>query len=182
MIRKSAIARLFASFAAVGFCLPQSLLAAAHPGPSTADVTLTAGGVLQGQVIDRQGAPLAMMPVALRDRDRQITGTATDEYGRFAVGSLRGGVYQIVAGGGYATYRLWSPGTAPPSAEQTALVVAGQDVVRGQWGGGSCRRCCPGWGVVTFWMSNPWIVAGIAATAIAIPVAINNSEDTPTSP
>jgi len=182
MKRKGVIARLFVSFAAAGFCLPQSCLAAADSRPSTVDVTLTAGGVLQGQVIDRQGAPLAKIPVALRDRDRQISGAVTDEYGRFAVGSLRGGVYQIVAGGGYATYRLWSPGTAPPSAEQTALLVVGQDVVRGQRCGRSCRRCWPGWGVLTFWMSNPWIVAGIAATAISVPVAINNSHDTPTSP
>jgi len=182
MIRTSVVARVFVSVAAVGFCFPQPLLAAANLPPCTADVTLTAGGVLQGQVIDCQGAPLAKIPVSLRDRDRQSSGTVTDQYGRFAVGNLRGGVYQIVAGGGYASYRLWSPGTAPPSAEQTALLVASQDVVRGQWCGRSGRRCCPGWGAVTFWMSNPWIVAGIAATAISIPVAINNSEDTPTSP
>lgn len=162
------------SLAVVGFCFPQPLSAAgAVPDqrPVVIDVALMDGGVLLGQVVDPQGASLKGVPVSLRDRDREVAAAKTNDGGFFAVRGLRGGVYQIVAAEGHGAYRLWTPGTAPPSSQQGALVVAGRQTVRGQFGGGALR----------FWLANPWVIAGIVATAVAVPVAIHNAQR-PSSP
>ena len=54
------------------------------------------------------------------------------------------------------------PNTAPPAAQSAALLVSGSDVVRGQNGG------------LVYWLTNPWVLAGLIAAAIAIPIALNN--------
>jgi hypothetical protein len=160
--------------AAAGMCMPQALMAAetAARQPITADVALTEGGVLLGQVVDTEGAARAEVPVAILAGGRELALAKTDGSGYFAFRGLRGGVYQLVAAEGHGLYRVWSPGTAPPSAQQGALVVAGQDMVRGNWGpvGESV-----GW--TKFWLSNPWVIGAIVTTAVVIPVALHNAED-----
>ena len=47
-------------------------------------------------------------------------------------------------------------------------VVAGSDTVRAQYDACSKIKRC---------LSNPWVIAGIIATAVAVPVAIHNAED-----
>ena len=169
------IRRMLVSLAVLGFCLPQSVLAAGVAADQTSavvDVALADGGVLLGQVVDPQGMSLERVPVLLRDRDRETATTKTDASGYFAIRGLRGGVYQVVAPNGHGTFRLWAPGTAPPLSQQGALVVTGRETVRGQ---------LPGFGALTFWLSNPWVVAGVVATAVAVQVAIHNAER-PSSP
>lgn len=163
---------LLVTMAVAGFCLPQPLLAseaAPQRAQTATDVALTEGGTLIGQVFDAQGAPLARVTVVLQGQDQQVLSVQTDQSGRFSVQGLRGGVYVISSAKGYGTYRLWAPGTAPPLAQKGALVVAGQQTVRGQFG------------PLPFWLSNPWVIAGIVATAVAVPVAIHNA-DRPSSP
>ena len=167
------ITGVLVALAVCGLCLPQPLLAAgatAKRAPIVSDVALANGGVLIGQVVNPQGHSIAKVPVSLRDEQREIAKTETDKNGYFAVRGLRGGVYQIVAAEGQGTYRIWTPGSSPPSAQKGALVVAGSETVRGQLGG-----------PLSFWLSNPWVVAGVVATAATVPVAIHNS-DRPTSP
>ena len=161
------------SLAAVGFCLPQPLMAAAaaQPVPDAVDVALGDGGLLVGRIVDAQGVPLANVTVSLQSQDREIAATKTNPSGDFAFRGVRGGVYQVVAGQSHRSYRLWAPGTAPPSSHAGALLVAGGQTVRGQF--------VPG--ALGFWLSNPWIVAGLVATAAAVPVAIHNADD-PSSP
>ncbi len=182
MRRMGIVRRVLVSLAVVGVCLPNAVLAAgvgADGTPAAVDVALTGGGVLLGKVIDPQGAAVAKVPVSLREQDREIATAVTDDQGYFTVGNLRGGVYQIVAAEGHGTYRLWAPGTAPPTAQQGALVMAGQNLVRGQCYTGGCAPCG---GALGFWLCNPWVIAGIVATAVTVPVVIHNTKDGPASP
>ena len=163
--------------AVVGFCLPQPLLAAGQTdrSPTVADVTLQKGpqgNVLLGRVLDQQGALQAGLPVALYGSGQKLAEAKTDGKGFFAFSNLRGGVYQVTAGEESVTaFRAWTPGTAPPAAQPGALVVTGQDLVRGQH-----YPIRHGLGRLQFWLSHPCVIAGIIATAVIIPVAINNCD------
>ena len=163
--------------AVIGFCLPQPLLAAgqADQSPTIADVTLQKGpqgNVLIGHVLDQQGVPQAGLPVALLGSGQKLAEARTDAQGLFAFRNLRGGVYQVAVGKSVVAFRAWMPGTAPPAAQPAALVVTGQDLVRGQ-----CYPFRHGWGRLQFWLSHPAVVAGIIATSVAVPVAIYNDDD-----
>jgi hypothetical protein len=155
------------SLAAIGFLLPQPLVAGS-PAPKSAvvDVALRDGGVLIGQVVNEQGAAQANVPVSLRYQDRDLAAAKTTKEGYFAFKGVRGGVYQLVAAKGHGVYRVWSPGTAPPAAQEGAMVVSDDTVVRGQQSCGGFRS----------FICNPLVIAGIVATAIAVPVAIHNSQ------
>ncbi|NLY02385.1 MAG: carboxypeptidase regulatory-like domain-containing protein [Rhodopirellula sp.] len=148
--------------ATVGLCLPQCVVAAAGgPSPTVVDVRLSEGGILVGQVVDTAGGPQNAVPVVLRSGQQDLGAAKTDANGYFAFSGIRGGIYHLQASQGRGTFRVWAPGTAPPSAQQGALVVDGEDAVRSQ------LKCC---------LVNPWLLAGIVAAAVAIPVAIHNSD------
>lgn len=174
------------SLACLGMLIPTPLLHSAlaasgnEPGDPAAavpaDVALADGGRLLGQAVDATGRPLSETSVAVTQADREVAATQADAQGRFAVTGLRGGIYRVTAGQAEGVYRLWAPGTAPPSAQPAALVVAGDgQQVLGQSGPLGYWLCC-----------NPWIVAGLVAAAIAIPVAIHNHQidrnEAPVSP
>ena len=150
------------ALSAVGLLTPHTVLAAPVGPIAVTDVQLRDGGVLVGQLVDAQGTPVQGMPVSLRQNDRELAATLTDESGYYTISGLKGGIYHVASSNGSAAYRLWSPGTAPPAAQQGALMVVGDEVVRGQFGM---------WGFLT----NPWVVAGLIATAIAVPIAISNN-------
>jgi hypothetical protein len=153
--------------AVLGFCLPQPLWAAVSTGqsPAVLDVKLHAspnGNLLFGQVQDPQGAAKANVPVDLYQGGQKLAETRTDQNGYFRFTNLRGGVYQVATAGGAAAYRVWTAQTAPPSAQPGALIIADEDLVRGQ----SC------FGRLKFWLSHPLVIAGVVATAVAVPVAL----------
>ncbi|MEX0679144.1 MAG: carboxypeptidase-like regulatory domain-containing protein [Pirellulales bacterium] len=161
--------------AALGTLMPQAAFAAPPPGPVSGpnapqpslvlDVALDDGGILRGQVVDSQGTLLPRIPVDVRQQRQHIATTLTDSNGRFEFGGLSGGVYQIETAQSYATCRLWSPRTAPPTAQQAAMIVAGGNVVRGQWGQfmRPSRR-----------MVYALVAVTMISAAIAIPIALNN--------
>ena len=116
------------ALAVLGLCLPQVAFAANVAGnqqPVVIDVAMADGGVLFGQVVDPQGQPMAGTSVALWSQGKEIATATTDASGYFAVKQLGGGVYQIAASEGCGSFRVWSPGTAPPTAQKGALIVAG---------------------------------------------------------
>ena len=123
-------------------CLPACCLAAdaaqptnpAPPVPEVLDVALARGGLLNGQVVDAQGAAMKAVPVSVWFENRHVATTVSDENGRFGVNGLRGGVHQVSAGQGSGVYRLWTAEAAPPTAKAGEVVVPGQTVVRGQNG------------------------------------------------
>lgn len=137
--------------------------AVAHPTAAVSDIALQDNGLLQGQVLDMQGAPVKGVPVAVVQQDKLIAAAKTDTNGRFAIAGLSGGVFQVVTAKGGAAYRLWAPNTAPPAAQAGALIVNGDTVVRGGMNGG-----------VLGFLSNPWVLGGIVATAIVLPIVLDD--------
>ena len=155
-----------AAIACLGMLVPPSALAG-QPANLANDVALRPGGLLVGQVVDAQGAIQAAKVVSIQYGDREVARTATDQNGVFAAQGLRGGQYQIVTDNGLSVCRLWAPETAPPSANEAAIVVTGQEVVRGNMGGDWLN-----------WVRNhPYITAGIVAAAIAVPLAVAADDD-----
>lgn len=164
------------ALALLGICVPKPLLAAGQAGtdPAVRDVTLWQGGTLIGQVQNAQGVAKAGVPVAVYSGKDQVAAVKTDANGYFTVTGLRGGLYQVASTDGVATYRLWAANTAPPSAQPGAILVADQDLVRGQLG---CGRL----GMI---LTHPLVIGGAVAAAIAVPIAIaaNDDDETPGSP
>jgi len=156
-------------------CLPQVVFAAT-PGPAqsgiVSDVQLHEGNVLIGQLVSPESAPAVDAQVSLHSGDQLLATTKTDAKGLFAFRGLQNGVYQVVAPNGQGAYRVWSQGTAPPAAQPGALIVSGNDTVRGQYAMRGLRN----------FLANPLVIAGIVAAAVAIPVAIHNSDRGPSSP
>lgn len=156
------IRSVFVSLATLGMCVPTVAFAAdPAPQPVVSDIALANGGTLQGRLIDLQGGNVANVPVSLRTQDRIVATTTTESDGRFSVEGLNGGVYQVAAGQGQGVYRLWTDGTAPPAAQSGAVVYT--------------QNTTSGGGLKSF-LANPLVIAGIVATAIAVPVAIANSQ------
>jgi hypothetical protein len=133
------------------------------------DVSLQDHGVFSGTVLDKSGAPRASVPVAVSRQSQVVARTETDASGRFTVQGLTGGVYEVRTPVGSGVYRLWAPRTAPPAAHSIATVTSDQAVVRAQMGlqnGGSALS----------WLANPWVLAGVVAAAIAIPLALDDDD------
>jgi hypothetical protein len=148
--------------ATIGMCLPQVAIAAAPtatpPTPAVVDIAMADGGVLHGQVVDLQSRSVSGVPISVRAQDKEVARTTTANDGRFTVQGLRGGrVYQVAAGEGQGVYRLWTAKAAPPSAQSNAIVYTQN--------GGTMKML----------LANPIVIAGVVATAIAVPVALANS-------
>ncbi len=181
--KKTSYAPRFAIWMAMASIVfqPQSLLAEpltnANPEPPrVADVALQNNGVLHGQLLDRQGKQLPITKVQLTNGNEAWT-IYTNEQGHFHVEGLVGSTYQVHAAGQTQVVRLWAAGTAPPSAASGLLFIQDNSVVLGQHCGspvcGSAVRAAK------HPLSNPFILGGLVATAIAVPVAIHNSDDDP---
>ena len=169
------LARVAAGLAAVGLCIPQVALAATptnHRTPLVSDVQLREGGVLLGPLVTPQNIGVAEAQVALSSGEQQLAVGKTDQHGYFAFAGLRNGLYQVTAADGYGTYRVWTATTAPPAAQPGVLIVGSQGTVRGQYGMRRMRDL----------LANPWVVAGIVATAVAVPVAVSNADTEPATP
>ncbi|TWT66742.1 hypothetical protein Pla123a_46300 [Posidoniimonas polymericola] len=154
--------------AMVGLLLPPPAQAADAPVGAPSDIALRDGGVFVGQYVDAQGNALAGADVSVVVGGKAVAAAKTDKHGVFAVKGLEKGQYDIVAMGRKATFRCWDGKTAPPNARNGALIVTGDEVVNGQ---------------LRNMLANPWIVGGIVAAAVAIPVAIHNADNgSPASP
>ena len=178
----------FAAWVAVAVLVFQPQLVWAEPTPSAGelpmrvvDVALGHNGVLFGQLLDRQSRQLPITQIHLTNGVREWT-TYTDEQGYFRVEGLVGSTYQVQAAGQVQIVRAWAQGTAPPQAVEGLLLIHDNSVVLGQHCGspvcGSmiCAAKHP--------LSNPFILGGLVAAAVAIPVAIHNSDgnDDPAEP
>jgi hypothetical protein len=133
--------------------------------PAVVDVALHEAGKLHGVVVDAQGLPMSGTDVAVVQSGKIVARSVTDASGKFVTGDLRGGVYQIAAGMGVTTVRVWEATTAPPIARPAAMVVGSPAVVRGQ------RK----FGSLVF--SDAIVLGAVVAAAIAIPIIISNSGD-----
>ena len=163
------IEHVIVCLAVVGVCSPQLALAADPNQPTITDVRLHEGGILYGQVLSSENTAISGADVVLRAGGRDLAVVKSDKEGRFSFVGLQNGVYQIRAINGERTYRVWTAEAAPPAAQPQVTLVTG--TVRGQQGMMAFRNL----------MANPFVVAGIIATAVAIPVAIHNAKK-PASP
>jgi hypothetical protein len=187
MAYRTALKSLCVGLSCVGLILPTSVLEAAPPLavpvrrdvrghaplPSqrlAGDVSLDSAGYLHGLVVDGHGVPVADQAVVLGQTGRQFAHVRTGAAGRFRVGPVRGGTYLLSSGGHGRLVRAWAPHTAPPAAAKTVLVVAGDEVVRGQMP------------LEEFFASDAVIVCGLVAAMIAVPIAVSTSKSKPRSP
>lgn len=148
------------TLACAGFLAGQTVQAAS---PIIRDVALQPGGVLNGQVLNEQAVAQGQAKIAVVHKGKPLTVTETDSAGRFVLAGLEPGVYELHLAQGGGAYRVWAPRTAPPAAEQAVLLVQDSRVVLNQGG----RHFG--------WLANPWVLAGIVAAAIAIPLALSDS-------
>lgn len=134
-------------------------------GHTVRDIALAAGNIMKGQVVDAQGNACRDVPVRLvkmGENTGEILSLTTDAEGRFEFAAVGGGVYLLETPGAVSIYRAWVPNTAPPSASHSALLVQGNQAVRGNLGAVSPL----GWALFAI---------GVAA-AIAIPVALDDDD------
>ena len=111
--------------------------------------------------------------VSRRSRTAKTVAFAqTDQAGQFALANMSGGVYELQTPASSGVYRLWAPRTAPPAAEEGVLLVTGDGVQLGQKG--YCDEKSPS---AFGFLANPWVLAGIVAAAIAIPLAVSSNDD-----
>ncbi|HUG68487.1 MAG TPA: carboxypeptidase-like regulatory domain-containing protein [Pirellulaceae bacterium] len=148
--------------ACAGLLAGQTVQAAS---PVLRDVALQPGGVLNGQVLNEQAVAQGQAKVAVVHKGKPLTVTETDQEGRFVLTGLEPGIYELHLAEGGGAYRVWAPRTAPPAAEQGVLLVQDSRIVRGRHNGGHFG-----------WLANPWVLAGIVAAAIAIPLALSNND------
>ena len=130
------------------------------------DIALKDHGVFTGTVLDEQGTARAAIPVTVSRQGKVVARTETNAAGQFIVRDLSGGLYEVQTPAGSGVYRLWSPRTAPPAALAAATVMPNGSVVRAQLGGGGALG----------WLANPWVLAGVVAAAIAIPLALDDDD------
>ena len=159
--------------ALAGMCAPQMAFAAtpqATPTTVVTDVRLHESGALLGQVVSPENIPLAGAKVTLLSGGKPLAVAQTNQGGCFAFPGVKNGVYELASLKGHSAYRVWTPQTAPPSAHVAALVVDGDETVRGQ------NQFGRGFQGFRNLMANPWFVAAVIAAAVAIPVAIHNSK------
>ena len=144
---------------------PSPITRPRHANFVSYDVQLDATGKLGGKLTDRGGAALTRAPVVLYQGRNQVAQTRTDQHGRFKFEKLRGGAYQLYTVGRQAMVRTWTPGTAPPGAGKSLLIVADYGAVRGQYDMGDVLSS----GVI------PIIV--VTSAAIAIPIIVNSNRN-----
>lgn len=180
MKRANTFGRFAVWLAILGFCLPavpaysEDIAVPVRMGTVIADVALAPGGVLVGHVVDAQGNPTSATLVTILRGNREVARTTTDANGSYTIQGLQGGIYHVIAGQGVQMCRLWVDRTAPPSARHGLLVVSNPTAVLAQWGPGSTGTFLEN---AKYAMTNPFVVAGVVAAAVAIPVAIHNSKD-----
>ena len=98
----------------------------------------------------------------------------TNGRGQFAYKGVRDGVCIVQAGEQVTLARVWAKHTAPPRVQSGLLMVADRDVVRGQIGPNATANAIAG--RTKRFFANPVALAATIGAAVAIPVAIHNSD------
>lgn len=131
------------------------------------DVSLSREGIFSGKVVNAQGRPIAKAEITFCQSNKVITKVSTYDQGDFYVSGLPPGVYQLfVSPNQVVTVRVWDGQTAPPSARSELLVVVDDLTVRGQRRIGELLP-----------LESTVVVGAMVAAAIAIPIAVANSND-----
>jgi hypothetical protein len=129
------------------------------------DVALHSGGRLEGRVVNADGQPTATQVVVYDQHGKEAGSATSDADGVFVVQGLRAGAYHVATSAAALPCRCWADRTAPPSAVDRVLLVQDPAVLRGQ------RP------FHDFLFSPPVLIGVLIAAAIAIPIAVHNSQD-----
>ena len=143
--------------------MQSSLKQASH---RTIDVKVDRGRLI-GQVLSITGQPEAGKEVQLRANEVLVANGKTDARGRFAVPVKKTGVFRLDVCDQRFQIRAWQAEIAPPTAGEGLLVVSQGDSVRGQASAS----------MLVSWLSNPLVLGLVAASAIAIPIAVDEAND-----
>ena len=157
--------RVSCLFVASSVSLFQLDAASAQPIPAIApaiDVELNRDGLLTGRVVDARGQPIADGEVTVLGREAIVSHVKTDHEGHFRVPNMQAGMFRLVSRKVVQVCRVWSPGTAPPAAQQSALLIASSEVTAGQ--------VAP----LGYWLANPNVLGGIATIGIVTPIVVHN--------
>ena len=111
---------------------------AAGPAPTVPNIKLTDAGVLKGRVADGTGRPMAEQAVTLVKSGKAVATATTQADGTFAVAKVVPGTYVLSVDNKAAEVRVWDALAAPPKSMNEALLLAGDESVRGQYGPGAC--------------------------------------------
>jgi len=111
------------------------------------DIALTTDNVLQGQLVDRQGAPKVNTKVQLNAGTEVLAEGVSDQQGVFRIAVQRGGVYTLSDGEASAMVRVWTHEAAPPSAQPAVLMVSDPELTRGALGRGGIDTII-GWAAI----------------------------------
>ena len=167
-------AHLLGIIATVVGIFSNSLATATQPPgglPQAIDITLNRNGLLTGRIVDPRGQAIAHTDVVLIANEEVLSLVTSDATGYFRVPNMRPGTYRLASNHAVQICRVWAPGTAPPAAKQSALLVANKEVTAGQ--------VAP----LKYWLANPSVMLGIAAIAIVVPIVVFNiSQDRQASP
>ncbi len=96
------------------------------------DLALGAGGVLRGQVMNKNGLPDGDATISVIRDGETVATVKADKEGSFRVLGISGGVYAVSSGKATGVVRVWTHQTAPPAASQAVLLVPSDLTVRGQ--------------------------------------------------
>ncbi|WP_373650494.1 MULTISPECIES: carboxypeptidase-like regulatory domain-containing protein [unclassified Schlesneria] len=166
------------SLAAFGMMVPQTRLLADTPAAKAPvakagkvnrvpDLVLTAGGTMTGRVCDHSGKVIEGAKVVLKQNNKEIAQTVTNNEGTYSFKNLKSGIYQVGSGNTDGVFRVWSEKTAPPSAKEHALLVMGENGARGQFGAVD----------PTLVLLTGGVIAAVVLSAIAVS-EINSVKDT----
>jgi len=158
------------SLACVAWLLPVREVAAIPPATGVGasggmvDVRLDQRGAVCGRLLDVAGRPLADRPVILQHTEGASRAAQSDAGGGFVLQHVSAGVHRLTAGDQTLNCRVWTHAAAPPSATDQLTLVAEHSIVRGQQ---------PFSAIFT----NPLFIGLVIAAAIAIPIAVHNSQN-----
>lgn len=140
---------------------PTAEVLAANPVDAI-PVRLGSDRYLRGIAKSADGQPAAEVPVVLGVEGRVVGRVLADKEGKFAIGPLKPGKYQVATRDAVAMLAVHSADAAPQDAAETIEVSRPAMIARGQTAG---------------MLTNPWFIGLVVAAAIAIPLAIVLADD-----
>ena len=157
----------------LGVCVPRGVVAndsitvvdGIQVNKKVEDLSLQKG-LLVGGLVDENGRGVEDAPVVIAQQGKPVAELRPDADGRFAAAGLKPGVYQVVSHGGLNIYRVWEEGQAPAGAKKGVIHQVDAKIARGASNGGLLGL-----------LANPLILALIIAAAIAIPLALDDDDN-----
>lgn len=129
-------------------------------------VVLQPDGRVHGMLVDQAGRGVSDAPVVIGEEGKLLKQLRTDAEGKFVWKEARVGAFQVVTPERATVYRVWPSDNAPKDAKPAIIQTVDPTIARGASHGP----------LVTF-LTNPIFLALLVAAAIAIPLALDDDDD-----